>query len=164
MESRTPCSIGSLFLASQNQHSFLQVYFVDSGEVVQRRKSLFQGLEYSILLDVQDMLHQHNRYISELRCAYEFVRNYYDSYVIVISENARPSGEHERRYNAPTSNDIAVLMPNDAAGYRDIVLHTKSVDASVIFHQASPILFPLGADGWSLQLKLSSRQKISKPQ
>ncbi|GFS14443.1 zinc finger protein [Elysia marginata] len=36
-----------------------------------------------------------------------------DSYVIVISENARPSADTKRRYNALTSNGIAVQMPND---------------------------------------------------
>ncbi|GFR72197.1 DNA helicase [Elysia marginata] len=109
------------------------------------------------------MLHQHNRYFSELRWAYEFARNFYDSYLIVISENARPSGEHERRYNAPTSNDFAVLMPNDLVGHRDIVLHTRSNECRRIseLHKAydplqHPILFPFGTDDWSLQLKLSS--------
>ncbi|GFS27433.1 hypothetical protein ElyMa_005268800 [Elysia marginata] len=119
-----------LFLSFQllkNQHSFMQVYFMDSGEAVQQRKSLFQGLEFSSLANVQDLLHQHNRCISELRYAYEFARNHYGSYVIVISENARHFGEHERRYNAPTSNDIAILMSNDPEGHREAM----SVDASV---------------------------------
>ncbi|GFR75523.1 hypothetical protein ElyMa_000457300 [Elysia marginata] len=87
------------------QHSFLQIYFMDSRQAVQRRKSLFQGLEYSILTNMQDMLRQHKRYIDELRCAYEFTRKCYDLYVVVIRENVRPCGELERRHNAPTSND-----------------------------------------------------------
>ncbi|GFS15332.1 hypothetical protein ElyMa_004930100 [Elysia marginata] len=107
---------------------FLQVYFMDSGEAVQQRKSLFQGLELSILADVQDMLHQHNRYISELRCAYEFARNCYDSHVMVIIENARASAEHERRYNVPTSKDIAVLMLKDPVGYREAMSEDASVN------------------------------------
>ncbi|GFR65709.1 hypothetical protein ElyMa_005538300 [Elysia marginata] len=65
------------------------IYFMDGGEAVQRRKSLFEGLEYSILADMQDMLHQQSRYISEKRCAYEFAHNCYGSHVIVISDNAR---------------------------------------------------------------------------
>ena len=33
---------------------------------------------------------------------------------IVINEAKRPSSEHSRRYNRPLSDDIVVLMPNDA--------------------------------------------------
>ncbi|GFR87366.1 hypothetical protein ElyMa_000745200 [Elysia marginata] len=102
------------------------------------------------------MLNQRNRYISELRCAYEFARNC--SYVIVTCENAtaRPSGEHGRRYNAPTSNDIAVMMPNDPVGHKDIVLHTRSNECRCIgeLYKAYdpvryPLQFPFGTDGWS---------------
>ena len=44
---------------------------------------------------------------------------------IVINETKRPSGEHFRRYNNPLSDEIGVLMPNDATNNRDIVLHYR---------------------------------------
>ncbi|GFR96336.1 DNA helicase [Elysia marginata] len=136
---------------------------MDSGEAVQRKKSPFQELQYSILADVQDMQHQHNRYIRELRCAYEFVCICYGSYVIVIPENARPSGEHERRYNAPTSNDIADVMPNDPVRQRDIFCTKECISE---LHKAydplqHPILSLFGSDGWSPKLKLSRRHTIA---
>ena len=44
---------------------------------------------------------------------------------IVINEAKRPSGEHSRRYNRPLSDNIAMLMSNDATSNRDIVLHYR---------------------------------------
>ena len=47
---------------------------------------------------------------------------------IVINETKRPSGEHSRRYksyNRPLSDEIGVLIPNDATNNRDIVLHYR---------------------------------------
>ncbi|GFS25034.1 hypothetical protein ElyMa_007017400 [Elysia marginata] len=69
--------------------------------------------ERAYFKDLQDMLHQHNRYISELRCTYDVARNSYDSYVIIISENARPCGEQKEDTIHLGSNDIVVLMPNN---------------------------------------------------
>jgi hypothetical protein len=33
-----------------------------------------------------------------------------DEYRIVIQADKRPAGEHERRYNAPTVDEVAVVM------------------------------------------------------
>ena len=37
----------------------------------------------------------------------------------------RSLGEHSRRYNRPLSDEIGVLMPNDATNNRYIVLHYR---------------------------------------
>ena len=37
----------------------------------------------------------------------------------------RPSGEHSRRYNRQRSDEVDILMPNDATNNRDIVLHYR---------------------------------------
>ena len=73
---------------------------------------------------------------------------------IVINEAKWPSGEHSRRYNRPLSDDIAVLMPNDATSNRDIVLHYRDGSLQHIseLHRGhDPIqyllLFPYGTDG-----------------
>ena len=38
------------------------------------------------------------------------------NYSITILENMRPQGEHERRYNAPTCKDVAILILNEPVG------------------------------------------------
>ena len=44
---------------------------------------------------------------------------------IVINETKRPSGKHSSRYNRPLSDDIAVLMPNDATSNIYVALHYR---------------------------------------
>ena len=78
-----------------------------------------------------------------------------------LYETKRPSGEHSRRYNNPLSDEIGVLMPNDAANNRDIVLHYRDGGLKHIseLHRSYdpmqyPLLFPDGTDGWHVNLKL----------
>ena len=57
---------------------------------------------------------------------------------------------------APTLNKIAIILPKNPVGHRDIVLHTRSDQLQRIseFHKAYdslqyPILFPHGSDSWN---------------
>ena len=71
----------------------------------------------------------------------------------------QPSGEHSRRYNRPLSDEIGVLMPNDATNNRDIVLHYRDgglkhiseLDRSYDSLQY-PLLFPHGTEGLLVSL------------
>ncbi|GFO30240.1 hypothetical protein PoB_005674500 [Plakobranchus ocellatus] len=99
--------------------------------------SLFQGLQSWIISDLQDMLHRHNLYVIHLKCAYEFARPNFDSYVIVINEQARPTEEHERRFNVPSSsNDVE---------HRDTAINTSTNECKRIseLHKAyDPLQLP----------------------
>lgn len=120
---------------------------------------------------MQDVLHTHNKYVQQLKSVYEFAKGQFPAYKIVTNEAARPVGEHERRYNAPTTQDVGILMPNDPVDHRDIVVHTRSNQLQRIsqLHKAYdtlqyPLIMPHGTDGWSLLLKLTSRHKITQLQ
>ena len=47
---------------------------------------------------------------------------------IVIRAEKTPTGQHKGRFNAPAANEIAVLMTNQQAGSRDIVVKMRSND------------------------------------
>jgi hypothetical protein len=75
---------------------------------------------------------------------------------VIISAEKRPTGQHKGRYNAPTSNEVAVLMCGSEHGARDIVLRYR--DSNVVrikeTHRSYdplqyPLLFPIGTDGYS---------------
>jgi len=100
---------------------------MDGDEQVERRSNITDGLCRSTLLDIQDVLSENHKYIKELKCAYEVANSRsIGNFKIVISEAARPLGTHERTYNAPTLNEVAILRPNNPVGHRDIVLHTRT--------------------------------------
>ena len=85
------------------------------------------GLKPDIIRGINRLLHEDNHYVEMFKVAKEIFEeeNTPTNVKIVINEAMRPSGEHSRRYNRPLSDDIAVLMPNDATSNRDIVLHYR---------------------------------------
>ena len=51
------------------------------------------------------MLHNHNNVIHTFKFAQQQVN---ENYIVVINAEKRATGEHERRFNEPTNNDVAV--------------------------------------------------------
>ena len=49
-----------------------------------------------------------------------------DTHKIVIHADKIPSGEHVRRYNAPTIDEMAIVIVADQFLPRDIVLHLRN--------------------------------------
>ena len=81
-----------------------------------------------IIRGINQLLHQTNHYVELFKVAKEIYEqeDIPTNVRIVINETKRPSGEHSRRYNRPLSDEIGVLMPNDATNNRDIVLHYRN--------------------------------------
>ena len=89
---------------------------------------------------------------------------------IVVSEEKRPLGEHERRYNAPVVNEVAALLVNEQHGKRDIVLKLRDERLTRISetHRSYDALqYPLmlwkGQDGYRINIpdQTSSSKTVS---
>ena len=115
------------------------------------------------------MLHQHNIYITTFRTAKDKIESgnhgQFPEVSVAISAENRPRGQHEHRYNAPTSrDDIAAIVSNISLGNkRNIVIQYKSGELQQILesHRSYDplqylLLFPVGTDGWNLALKLQN--------
>ena len=101
------------------------------------------------------MLHTNNSYVRDFRTAIEM--NGQESFRVVIHENNKPRQIHSGRYNAPTVNEVAVLMVGQECEKRDIVLHSKDNRLQRIseIHRSYdplqyPLLFPNGEDGYGI--------------
>ena len=132
--------------------------------------AIINGLKPDIIRGINQLLHQTNHYVELFKVAKEmFEQEDTPTDVrIVINETKRPSGEHSRRYNRPLSDEIGVLMPNDATNNRDIVLHYRDGGLKHIseLHRCYdpmqyPLLFPDGTDGWHVNLKLRNGRKLT---
>ncbi len=82
-----------------------------------------------------------------------------NEYKVVIRADKKPSGEHERRYNAPTTSEVAVILTGEQHANRDIILHLKdntlkSIAETNIAYDALqyPIIFWQGEDGYHLEI------------
>ena len=128
------------------------------------------GLKPDIIRGINRLLHESHHYVEVFKVAKEiFEQEAVPTNVkVVINEAKRPSGEHSRKYNRPLSDEVGVLMPNDATNSRDIVLHYRDGGLKRIseLHRSYdplqyPLLFPNGTDGWHVNLKLQNGRKLT---
>ncbi|UYV66707.1 hypothetical protein LAZ67_4002638 [Cordylochernes scorpioides] len=152
--------IGSL-MPSENQPSrFLQIYFMgndDDDIQTDRRCQQIQGVRRNIVQGLQRMLHQHNLLVQQFKTALENLPS--DAYRVVVNADRTPPGQHPRRYNAPTADEVAVVLAGNQFGSRDIVLHQRDnllqhVSDTHRFYDALqyPLIFWKGQEGYSFHI------------
>lgn len=165
---------GSLLPLLNEAPKFLQIYFMgDEVEQANIRGNHNPGTENDIILSLQQMLHQHNIYLQSFKTALEKMPN--DDMQIVIHSNKTPPGSHERRFNAPTVNEVAIVISGNDFDKRDIVITKRNNELKRIpeTHRSYdslqyPIMFPRGEDGYSISIhqvnpvtKLDLNSKVS---
>jgi hypothetical protein len=146
--------IGSLLPVENGDHQFLQIYFLgDSAEEAQKRCSVFPNTRLDIITDLQEMLHSKNPYIQSFKTALENMPS--EEYKVVIRADKTPRGEHQRRFNAPTFNEVAIVMSGNEFERRDIVLQKRdsNLQRVVETHRSYdalqyPLIFWQGEDGY----------------
>ncbi|CAH0682997.1 unnamed protein product [Spodoptera exigua] len=84
-----------------------------------------------------------------------------DTHKFVIRADCTPTGEHVRRFNAPTVNDVAAIIVGDPTKSRDIVVQRRSnimhrVNETHRLYDALqyPIIYWQGQDGYDITLKM----------
>ncbi|UYV80140.1 hypothetical protein LAZ67_18001816 [Cordylochernes scorpioides] len=165
--------IGSLLPEPDSEHKFLQIYFIDNYESqVTARCNMTANLNRDLVRSLQDLLHEHNHYIQSFKAALETLPQNHADYRVIIHSDKLPPEEHERRYNAPMTNEVALLMVGQEFGPRDIVLHCRNNLTQRIseIHQAyDPLQYPLifcrGEVGYSIslpQVNPSTREIMQK--
>lgn len=167
--------IGSMYPSLGSNTQFLQIYFIDNIQnQLERRMSFFSGLRKEVVESIHSFLEQNNKYVQQFLTTHEYIQTEgegIEDLRVVIHEDKKPLKEHQRRYNAPTSDEVAILMPNDPTCTRDIVIHLREGPLQRIseLHRSYdplqyPLLFPYGTDGYSLYLKNKANKKISQLQ
>ena len=125
------------------------------------------GLKPDIIRGINQLLHERNHYVEVFQVPKEiFEQEETPTNVrIVINET---KNEHSRRYYRPLSDEIGVLMPNDATSNRDIVLHYRDgglKHISELHRGYDPMQYPLlfldGTDGCHVNLKLRNGRKLT---
>ncbi|GFV42408.1 ATP-dependent DNA helicase [Trichonephila clavipes] len=155
---------GPLHPANAENSKYLQIYFLGEDEQVQRRLDLLDSpVDRNIVLKLQRMLHQHNSYVRSFKMAAEIMDdNTQVDYRIKISGKA-PLKEHKGRFNAPSVNEVAIMVAGEIGDRRDIVLHSRSClqmplqriqDTHRSYDPLQyPLLFVRGEDGYDLNIK-----------
>ncbi|XP_067646742.1 uncharacterized protein [Eurosta solidaginis] len=115
---------GSLLPYPDADHQFLQIYFIgDANCELDRRCTIAAHARRQSVSELQTFLHQYNELIRLFKTALDRMPS--DDHRIVIRADKTPFGDHARRFNAPTIDEVAIVIVGDQFQSRDIVLHRR---------------------------------------
>lgn len=125
---------------------------VNSKEINQRF-NIMLDIRKEIVVQLQNLLYEHNKYVSFFKTALEEMPN--NDYKIIIHADKTPNGDHRGSFNAPTTDEVAVIMVGSEYEKRDIILEKKnnSLKRVTETHRSYdallyPIIFWQGEDGY----------------
>ncbi|KAF2891527.1 hypothetical protein ILUMI_14646, partial [Ignelater luminosus] len=115
---------GALLPSVDGEYKFLQIYFLGNSEVeLNLRCAINRAAKREIIMQLQQLLHTHNQLVQFFKTALEMMPS--DDHKIVIRADKRPAGEHERRFNAPMLNEVAIVVVGEHMDSRDIVIQRR---------------------------------------
>ncbi|KAG5556990.1 hypothetical protein RHGRI_007292 [Rhododendron griersonianum] len=155
---------GSLMPLPNQEASYAQLYIYDPNSALDIRNSRNPKLRRDVLGTIQDSLLQVNPFVGKFRQAHAILNQ------LAEREQTLPAHLHcspsidRRRYNLPTADEIAVIIPGDgtkASGLRDIILHLRGNNGLMRINECHPaylplhyvMLFPQGELGWGPDFK-----------
>ncbi|XP_022831022.1 uncharacterized protein LOC111359654 [Spodoptera litura] len=136
--------IGSLLPPAGQNPQFLQIYFISEADQLSLRANMAPTLKIDLINELQTVLNSHNIYVRSFKHSIEL--NNPESLKLIIHSDRTPQTEHQGRYNAPSINEVAVLLVDEDKGPRDIVLHGRDGQLKRVseLHRAyDPLQYPL---------------------
>ncbi|XP_036340438.1 uncharacterized protein LOC118749766 [Rhagoletis pomonella] len=151
--------IGSLLAVPQQDAKFLQIYFTGNDALeVGKRCAISSGFRREIISSLQAMFHEQNSLIRLFKTALDQMPS--DDYSVVIRADKAPAGEHERRFNAPVTGDVAIVIVGTEFDRRDIIIHRRNANVQRVSetHRSYdalqyPVLFPHGEEGYHFNIR-----------
>lgn len=117
--------IGPLLPSPGELPTYLQIYFMgDAAMQIERRTGLYEGMRPNIVGIFQALLDRSNRLIEIFRTNIDRLPS--ENHQIVIRADRRPAGEHERRFNAPLNDEVAILFVEGQQPHRDVAVRRRS--------------------------------------
>lgn len=98
---------GSLLPFPDTDHKFLQIYFMANR-------------------DEQALFDQHNELFQLFKTTIQRIPA--DDYAVVVWPDKKPVGHHKRQFNAPTINEVAIMIAGEEFKSCDIIFHRRSGD------------------------------------
>ena len=168
---------GSLLPEPGKTPVYAQVYFQSNEQALDLRIQRVNqvpdggGAKRAVMQIIQDVLHRHNHYIALYKTARERIDEVGDLNDVHVRLHFAAETD-QRRYNLPTAEEVAVILPGDGAqpaDYRDIIIQTRAGPLKRIM-ETNPayqalyyvLLFPRGEHGWhpNIPLDLGNGQAL----
>jgi hypothetical protein len=160
---------GSLLPIHGRAASYAQLYIVDPAEALDQRTTRNQNLDAEIMQLLQDILLTHHRYAERFQHAYEVLARQPDAEDVSV-RLAVDVRQDPRRYNMPTADEVAVILPGDGTeptNSREIIVYKRDGrlwhisdghPAYACLHYV--LLFPYGTHGWHYSLRLFDDERL----
>jgi len=109
--------IGSLLPEIGNNAKFLQIYFMSESDRISIRTNMIPNLKRGLIESLQTVLRENNHLIHSFRSNLES-RSFdeWQNFKLIIHADRVPQDEHRGQYNAPTIDEVAVLLVNEDKG------------------------------------------------
>jgi len=162
--------IGSLLPEIGNNAKFLQIYFMSESDQISIRTNMIPNLKRGLIESLQTVLRENNHLIQSFRSNLES-RSFDElqNFKLIIHADRVPQDEHRGQYNAPTIDEVAVLLVNEDKGPRDIVLHGRSGHLSRVSELNRsydalqyPLMYTRGEDGYHINILQKNNQNRTK--
>lgn len=152
--------IGSLLPTQENDPKFLQIYFMGNKEKeIDLRCTLNENLRREIISKLQEFFHSNNYLVQSFKTALE-KKAHSNDFKVIIKADKTPKNEHKRRFNAPTTDYLAIVMTGTVFEKRDIIIEhrdskLKQVSETQRLYDALqyPIILWNGEDSYHFNLK-----------
>lgn len=152
--------VGSLLPERENDEKFLQIYFVGEDErEADLRCNNFPNIKKGLVKQLQHMLHEVNVYVKEFKVAFDNITTPSQNFKVIIHADRTPANAHKGRYNAPSVNEVALLMVGQEFTKRDIIIesHDEKLHRISEIHRSYdalqyPLLFCRGENGYSVDI------------
>ncbi|XP_049310614.1 uncharacterized protein LOC125778131 isoform X2 [Bactrocera dorsalis] len=151
---------GSLIPFVDADYQFLQIYFIgNETDQLNQQCKIATGTRREIVLNLQRFLNEHNELIRLFKIALDRMPS--DNHRIVFRADKMPMGQHARRFNAPTIDEVAIVIVGEQFESRDIVLHRRNEQLQRVseLHRSYDalqytILLWRGDDGYHINMRL----------
>lgn len=131
----------------------------NSSDEVDQRCAHNPSVRREIIERLQNVLHHNNELIRLFKTALDHMPT--DNHKIIIRADKTPAGQHARRFNAPTIDEVAVVVVGENLTSRDIVLHKRNDQLLRVYetHRSYdalqyPLIFWRGEDGYHFMIKM----------
>jgi hypothetical protein len=163
--------VGSLLPSAGHRPSYAQLYIHDPQEALAHRMARNPNLLRQTMEKLQRVLARVHRYADIYKHAYEVLAAHPDA--PSVSLTIMVDSDHDRRrYNMPTSDEVAVILPGDGthggSSGRDIILHRRDGPLRRLYdtNPAYPslhyvLILPFGTHGWSWDMRMHEPEKAN---
>ncbi|KAF6147229.1 hypothetical protein GIB67_039359 [Kingdonia uniflora] len=158
--------IGALVPNEKQEASYAQLCIYNPSASLNTRHKRNPHLNKDVSKVIQDILVRYNPFSEFYRHTYEVLEDAAgdnENFNVPAYLHYRVSTDH-RRYNLPSTDEIAVILPEDGSeisGVKDIIVYRKANQGLMQISECHPVylpmhyvlIFPIGQLGWSVYLK-----------